>query len=266
MKKRSVKNGQTPEQGGLGAFRLDLDEIRVDRKKNARLEASYTEGNIEPGYEQASLRALGRSIKRIGQIQPCTVVQGKKGWELIAGFRRYFACKLEGIPKLYVIEWTGSTIGVNAAENIARKNFHAVEIAFECARLKSEDRLSDIEIGNCVGLERPSVSNYIGIMRNTHNEILSAWKKTPGAFSVRLMLDISKLASADQLEWYHGKMETAPTRERAKRQRSATRALSRSALDQLRSAVQSGEQYEAASPEWREGFIAAIALAMGEEK
>jgi ParB family transcriptional regulator, chromosome partitioning protein len=42
---------------------------------------------------------LARSIKRIGLLQPIIVRVGKLNFEIIAGNRRYEACKLLGLKK-----------------------------------------------------------------------------------------------------------------------------------------------------------------------
>ena len=94
---------------------------------------------IEPNKNQArkkfdeeSIQELADSIKEFGLIQPIVVTQKEDYYSIIAGERRWRACKIAGIKKIPAIireddEKVNSEISL--IENIQRENLNPYEKA-----------------------------------------------------------------------------------------------------------------------------------------
>jgi ParB/RepB/Spo0J family partition protein len=86
-------------------------------------------------FDESGLRELADSIKEHGLIQPITVryVDDCKQFEIIAGERRFRACKLLGwqtIPVIITALEDGEASAVTLAENIARKSLDPIDEAW----------------------------------------------------------------------------------------------------------------------------------------
>jgi ParB/RepB/Spo0J family partition protein len=85
-------------------------------------------------FDESGLRELADSIKEQGLIQPITVRSAKDGkhFEIIAGERRFKACKLLGwqtIPAIITVLGDEEASAVTLAENIARKSLDPIDEA-----------------------------------------------------------------------------------------------------------------------------------------
>jgi ParB/RepB/Spo0J family partition protein len=85
-------------------------------------------------FDESGLRELAESIKEHGLIQPITVRHAKddKRFEIIAGERRFRACKLLGwktIPAIVTTLKDEDASAVTLAENIARKSLDPIDEA-----------------------------------------------------------------------------------------------------------------------------------------
>jgi ParB/RepB/Spo0J family partition protein len=85
-------------------------------------------------FDESGLRELADSIKEHGLIQPMTVRHAKDGkhFEIIAGERRFRACKLLGwqtIPAIITVLEDEEASAITLAENIARKSLDPIDEA-----------------------------------------------------------------------------------------------------------------------------------------
>jgi ParB/RepB/Spo0J family partition protein len=85
-------------------------------------------------FDESGLRELAESIKEHGLIQPITVryVEDCKQFEIIAGERRFRACKLLGwqtIPAIVTDLKDQEASAITLAENIARKSLDPIDEA-----------------------------------------------------------------------------------------------------------------------------------------
>jgi ParB/RepB/Spo0J family partition protein len=86
-------------------------------------------------FDESGLRELAESIKEHGLIQPITVryVEDCKQFEIVAGERRFRACKLLGcqtIPAIITVLEDQEASAVTLAENIARKSLDPIDEAY----------------------------------------------------------------------------------------------------------------------------------------
>ena len=86
-------------------------------------------------FDESGLRELADSIKEHGLIQPITVryAEDCKQFEIIAGERRFRACKLLGwqtIPAIITVLKNEDASAITLAENIARKSLDPIDEAW----------------------------------------------------------------------------------------------------------------------------------------
>ena len=84
------------------------------------------------GHERFQTDELVDSIRRNGLMQPIIVRTKEDSFEIVAGCRRYNACKVLGLRKIicHVVELDDRTaFEVSLVENIQRKNLDAIEEA-----------------------------------------------------------------------------------------------------------------------------------------
>jgi ParB family transcriptional regulator, chromosome partitioning protein len=120
-------------------------------------------------FEQKALKELSESIKIHGLIQPITVRKmGYDKYQLISGERRTRASIMAGLEKLpaYIrIANDQEMLEMALIENIQRENLNAIEVALSYKRLLEECHLKQDELGERVGKERSTVSNYLRLLR-----------------------------------------------------------------------------------------------------
>jgi ParB family transcriptional regulator, chromosome partitioning protein len=119
-------------------------------------------------FDEASLVALGESIKLRGVLQPVLVRPLADGrYELIAGERRWRAAQLAElatVPAIVRHHDDATSLEVALIENMAREDLNPIEEARACAALVEELGLTREEVGLRVGRSRVAVSNLIRLL------------------------------------------------------------------------------------------------------
>ena len=120
-------------------------------------------------FDQEALKELSESIKVHGIIQPLTVRRlGVDHYQLISGERRYQASKLAGLKTVpaYVRQANDQQmLEMALIENIQRENLNPIEVALSYQRLISECNLNQEELGDRVGKNRSTVTNYLRLLK-----------------------------------------------------------------------------------------------------
>ncbi|MCK6618143.1 MAG: ParB/RepB/Spo0J family partition protein [Cyclobacteriaceae bacterium] len=120
-------------------------------------------------FDQEALNELAESIKVHGIIQPITVRRlTHNQYQLISGERRLQASKLAGlktIPAYVRLADDQQMLEMSLIENIQRENLNAIEIALSYQRLISECNLKQEELGDRVGKNRATVTNYLRLLK-----------------------------------------------------------------------------------------------------
>jgi ParB family chromosome partitioning protein len=120
-------------------------------------------------FDQEALQELAESIKVHGIIQPITVRRlARDQYQLISGERRFQASKLAGltaIPAYVRSADDQQMLEMALIENIQRENLNAIEIALSYQRLISECSLKQEELGDRVGKNRATVTNYLRLLK-----------------------------------------------------------------------------------------------------
>lgn len=119
-------------------------------------------------FDDEALDELAASMKEVGVLQPVVVSQHEKGFELIAGERRWRAAKRAGLDHIPAIvrESTGQTTLVEAlVENVQRQDLTPIEEAHAFQRLLEEYGMSQTEVADRVGKSRPTISNTLRLLQ-----------------------------------------------------------------------------------------------------
>ena len=120
-------------------------------------------------FDQDALQELAESIRVQGIIQPVTLRQtGTNSYQLISGERRLQASKLAGLDAIpaYIRKADDQQmLEMALIENIQRENLNAIEIALSYQRLVSECNLKQEELGERVGKNRSTVTNYLRLLK-----------------------------------------------------------------------------------------------------
>lgn len=152
-----IPSGTTPTAPSGGTLEISLDHIEVNP--------------FQPRthFDQEALQELADSIKVHGIIQPITVRRlARDQYQLISGERRFQASKLAGLKSIpaYVRSADDQQmLEMALIENIQRENLNAIEIALSYQRLISECSLKQDELGDRVGKNRATVTNYLRLLK-----------------------------------------------------------------------------------------------------
>jgi ParB family chromosome partitioning protein len=120
-------------------------------------------------FDQDALLELAESIKVHGIIQPITVRRlADHQYQLISGERRFQASKLadlKAIPAYIRSADDQQMLEMALIENIQRENLNAIEISLSYQRLITECNLKQDELGERVGKNRATVTNYLRLLK-----------------------------------------------------------------------------------------------------
>ncbi len=120
-------------------------------------------------FDKETLRELADSIKVHGIIQPITVRKlSRNQYQLISGERRYQAARLSGlktIPAYIRSADDQQMLEMSLIENIQRENLNPIEIALSYQRLLTECNIKQDELGDRVGKNRSTVTNYLRLLK-----------------------------------------------------------------------------------------------------
>lgn len=120
-------------------------------------------------FDETALKELTESIIEHGIIQPLTVRKvGNDKFQLISGERRFRAAQIAGLKEVPVYIRIANDQGMlemAIIENIQRENLDAVEIAIGYKRLIDECSLTQEQLGERVGKDRSTVTNYLRLLK-----------------------------------------------------------------------------------------------------
>ncbi|WP_432712151.1 ParB/RepB/Spo0J family partition protein [Pedobacter sp.] len=159
---KSQVNRQSFESGQAQRQESGIGEISIND-----IETNPYQPRTE--FDQVALNELTASIKTQGLIQPITVRKavGNK-YQLISGERRLRACKLAGLTEIpaYIRNANDQQmLEMALIENIQRENLNAIEVALSFQRMMEECNLKQEQLGERVGKNRSTVTNYLRLLK-----------------------------------------------------------------------------------------------------
>ena len=156
---------------------LDIDnfeqKIYEDTKRESIVDIDIEELRPNPYqprhvFDEEALNELADSIREHGVFQPIIVKKSIKGYEIVAGERRYRASKLAGkrtIPAIVRDFTDEQMMEIALLENLQREDLTVIEEANAYKKMLTALNLTQEELSLKVGKSRSHVTNIIGLLR-----------------------------------------------------------------------------------------------------
>lgn len=185
---------------GLNAIFIENDS--EDNNGSVTLKISEIEPNrSQPRkeFEEKALSELAESISKHGLLQPLLVRPlPLGGYQIIAGERRYRACRMAGITEVpVIIRELGDTETMEIAliENLQREDLTPIEEALGYQVLIDEHGFSQEEVAQSVGKSRPAIANSLRLLKLPQSilDLVSDGKISAGHARALLTLEEEKL-------------------------------------------------------------------------
>ena len=121
--------------------------------------------------DDATLDDLASSIRATGLIQPIIVRRADRGYQIIAGERRWRAAQKAGLQKVPVVVrdvaagQDQSLLVLALVENIQREDLNPIDEAAAYRRLIDEFHQTQETVAAAVGKDRATVANYLRLLK-----------------------------------------------------------------------------------------------------
>ncbi len=118
-------------------------------------------------FDEDALRELAASIISVGVIQPIVVCETDGRYRIIAGERRYRACRLAGLEMIPAIvrNWDQQRqLEAALIENLQRDDLNAIEEARGVRRLMEEGGLTQERAAERLGKSRSALANLLRLL------------------------------------------------------------------------------------------------------
>lgn len=143
-----------PKDGMIQMVRLSL--VEPDREQPRK------------HFDQEKLEELAGSIRAKGLLEPILVRKKDDHYEIIAGERRWRACRMADLKEIPVIvrEYDDlERVEISLIENIQRENLNPIEEANAYRRLIDEFHLKQDELAERVSRNRTSITNSMRLLK-----------------------------------------------------------------------------------------------------
>ncbi|WP_123042645.1 ParB/RepB/Spo0J family partition protein [Cohnella candidum] len=118
-------------------------------------------------FDDDAIKELAESIREHGVIQPIVVRQALKGFEIIAGERRFRASQLLGNPTIPAVVRSYSdqqVMEIALIENVQREDLNAIEVAIAYQAIMTQFTLTQEELSLKVGKSRSHIANFLRLL------------------------------------------------------------------------------------------------------
>ncbi len=184
------------KKGGLGR---GLDSLMDENAADAGGAVIININDIEPNrgqprkdFDETALAELADSISQHGLIQPIVVKPTMDGtYSIIAGERRWRACRMAGITEVPVIIKVAdeqSLMEIALIENLQREDLNAVEEALGYRSLIDGYGLTQDEVAKKMGKSRSAVTNALRLLNINEAELEALRRGTISAGHARALL------------------------------------------------------------------------------
>jgi len=119
-------------------------------------------------FDEAGIDDLAASIKEHGVIQPIIVRAVLKGYEIIAGERRWRASQKAGLATIPAVVRTFTdrqVMEIALIENLQREDLNAMEVAIAYQNLIDTFSLTQEELSAKVGKSRSHIANFLRLLQ-----------------------------------------------------------------------------------------------------
>ena len=153
----------------------DIEETIIDEAKKNNEVVDLLLSELRPNpyqprkiFDDEALNELASSIKEHGVFQPIIVKKTIKGYDIVAGERRYRASKIAGlntIPAIIKDFTDDEMMNIALLENLQRENLSAIEEANAYKAIIESSNITQEELANKVGKSRSHITNMLGLLR-----------------------------------------------------------------------------------------------------
>lgn len=175
-----MENDSEDSNGGVMLKIADIEPNRSQPRKE---------------FDEKSLSELADSISKHGLLQPLLVRPlALGGYEIVAGERRYRACRMAGLTEVPVIIrelGEAETMELALIENLQREDLTPLEEAEGYQVLMTEHGFTQEEVAQSVGKSRPAVANALRLIKlpDSIKELLNSDQISAGHARALLSLD-----------------------------------------------------------------------------
>lgn len=166
---------------------MDLPSVLKAYKKSKTVFIDLSEITPNPlqprrFFDKSDLQSLASSIKNCGLIQPIAVKRvdtpdSKARYEIIAGERRWRACKMAGIKTapciIFETDQAGSAL-MALVENLQRSDLSFFEEALAMQTLLKVTEMPQSELAHSLSISQCTLSNKLRLLRLSERERLIA--------------------------------------------------------------------------------------------
>lgn len=163
-----------------------LDALFEDNFSDSRDSQTIRMSEIEPNknqprrhFDDGAIATLADSIRQHGLIQPILVRSTETGYQIVAGERRWRACRMLGMSEIPAIvkELSDSeTAQIALIENIQREDLNPIEEAAAYKELMETYDMTQEQLSKTVGKSRSSIANSVRLL-NMPEKIQDLLKK-----------------------------------------------------------------------------------------
>ena len=174
-KKKALGRGleQLFNDEGLNFDTIENSIIEEAKTNDQIVEIDLSELRANPyqprkNFDEEALNELASSIKEHGVFQPIIVKKSIKGYEIIAGERRFRASKLAGMQTIPAIVKDFSDeemMQIALLENLQRENLTSIEEAKAYKSIIESMNITQDELAKKVGKSRSHITNILGLLK-----------------------------------------------------------------------------------------------------
>ena len=153
-----VRKEEKPREGV--AKKSDSDEVPISMVRP-------NPNQPRTNFKKQELEELAESIKQNGLLQPILVRQKNDVYEIIAGERRWQACKLAGLEKVPIRVRDvddDETIALALIENIQRSDLNPIEEAYGYRRMMERGNMTQTQVAQAVSKGRSTIANSLRLL------------------------------------------------------------------------------------------------------
>lgn len=148
----------------IPSLSVDADDKVIDIPLNQLRANPYQPRKV---FDEDAIRELAESIRQHGVIQPIIVRSVMKGYEIIAGERRFRASQFCGnstVPAVVRSFSDQQVMEIALIENLQRENLNAMEVAVAYQGLMDQFQLTQEELSLKVGKSRSHIANFLRLL------------------------------------------------------------------------------------------------------
>ena len=155
-KKQTVETTEESSSEASGVLYVSIDDIKPNAAQPRK------------NFDEEKLGELAASIERHGVIQPVVLRRLGKGYELVAGERRWRAARIAGLKEVPCIikELTDEENMLLAIiENMQREDLNPIEEAEGLKKMIETYGLTQEQVSYSIGKSRPYITNSLRLLK-----------------------------------------------------------------------------------------------------